>query len=181
MLLTAALFSACSTDTHYDSVSTEITLNVPKMPYDGSSMTVRQRFQFDRDLMPLESMTLAEAWLSAPTISYSWDDEMKSRLNSSYSLDMVQSISISLIESEDAQPVFWMLIPATQLHGTDALFTEFNVGDLRQYMDNHQQLELEIELKLEPYHVMKYWRDVCIMDKNCTIQLPLSMQFKMED
>ncbi len=174
------LMCACSTDTHYDSVSTEITLDVPDLPYDGSSITVHQRFQFDRDLAPLTSMSLVEAWLTSPAIDTDWSDE-ENRQDDSFSLDIVQSINISLVESEDSQPIFWMLIPSAQLHGTEALFNDFNVGDLRQYIDDYQQLELEIEIRLEPYHIMRYWRDVCKMSKDCTIQLPLSMQFKMED
>ena len=176
--------SSCSTDIHYDSVSAEITLAVPDIPKDGSSVIVHQRFQFDRDLAPISSMTLVEAWLSGPVSDPAWKENHAERIDSledSFALDIVQSINISLIESDNTSPVFWMLIPSSQLKNTDALFSDFNVGDLRQYMDRYQQLELQIDIQLDPYHTMRYWRDVCNMETDCKLHLPLSMQFKMED
>ena len=176
--------TACTTETHYDSVSTNISINVPNMPYDGSMMTIRERFQFDRDLSSISSMTLHEAWLSSPPDVQGSDEDARTDdavLPVSLSLDIVKTISISLVESENSPSVVWLVVPSSQLKGKDAIFSDFNVGDLRQYMDSYQQLELEVEIALEPYHVMRYWRDVCGMSANCTINLPLSMQFKMED
>ncbi|MBQ9243751.1 MAG: hypothetical protein IJ165_11125 [Proteobacteria bacterium] len=165
------LMSACATETHYDSVSTTLQLDVAQLPLDGSEITVRQRFMFDRDLAMLSSMTLTEAWISAPDMP----------VNDEFSLDMLRSANIYLVESENAPSIYWLVVPNSKLNGRDAKFSEFNVGDLRQYIDNYNQIELEITLSLEPYQVMRYWRDVCGMSKDCTLELPLSMQFKMED
>ena len=61
-----AAVSACAVDTHYDSVSTYIDINVPAAAQTKEPTTVYQRFQFDRDLVPLQSMVLESAWISAP-------------------------------------------------------------------------------------------------------------------
>ncbi|MBR4986616.1 MAG: hypothetical protein IKY83_12865 [Proteobacteria bacterium] len=167
------LLSACASETHYDSVSTTVQLNVSELPLDGSEVTIRQRFQFDRPLNALSSMTLAEAWISAP--------EMANIDGIPYSLDMLKSVNIFLVEEEDAPSIYWLVVPSSKLSGQDVMFSEFNIGDLRQYVDSYQQIELEITLSMEPYQVMKYWRDVCDMNNKCILEFPLSMQFKMED
>ncbi len=177
--------SACSSDTHYDSISTEITFNIPELKNNGEPFKVHQRFQFDRDLEPLSSMTLEEAWISSP-VSDLWDEESLALIDNNYTLDLIRSIHIYIVESEDDPPIYWLLVPAGKLTGKHALFSPFNVGgdkygDLRDYMDNFKQLEIEIELSLEPYEVSRYWRDVCNMSETCIMKLPLSMQFKMED
>ena len=166
-----AMLSACASETHYDSVSTTIQLNLADLKLDGSEVTVRQRFMFDRDLVVLSSMTLAEAWLSAPEVSS--DD--------SYQLDILNSANVYLVEDEELPSIYWLVIPNSKLTGHDAKFSEFNIGDLRQYVDAYNQVELEITVSIEPYHAMRYWRDVCNMSDDCMIELPLSMQFKMED
>ncbi|MBQ1925567.1 MAG: hypothetical protein II180_05545 [Proteobacteria bacterium] len=166
-----AMLSACASDTHYDSVSTTLQLNLADLKLDGSEVTVRQRFMFDRDLSVLSSMTLAEAWLSAPDMLH----------DRSFQLDILNSANVYLVEDEEMPSIYWLVIPNSKLNGQDAKFSEFNVGDLRQYVDAYNQIELEITVSMEPYHAMRYWRDVCNMSEDCTIELPLSMQFKMED
>ena len=185
MLLGVFALSACSSDTHYDSISTEITFNIPDLKNDGEPFTIHQRFQFDRDLVPLSSMTLEEAWLSSP-VSDKWDDESLALVDNAYALNVIKSISIYIVKSEDEPPIYWLLVSPSRLVGKHALFSAFNVGsspygDLRDYMDSSQQLEIEIELALEPYEVSRYWRDVCGMSETCIMKLPLSMQFKMEE
>ncbi len=174
----------CSADTHYDSVSSDISINIAPEDNDGEPVVVRQRFQFDRDLTTVSSMTLYEAWLSSPTAGPRADREEVERIDDSYTLDIVKSISVSIVENDEdteQKPVFWMMIPSSDLHHHHALFSEFNIGDLRAFMDKYQQLEVEINIALEPYYAMKYWRDICSMSDTCTVTLPFSMQFKMED
>lgn len=185
MLLCVFALSACSSDIHYDSISTEITFNIPDLKNDGESFKIHQRFQFDRDLIPLRSMTLEEAWISSP-VSDKWDEESLARVDNAYSLNVIKSINIYIVKSENEPPIYWLLVSPSQLVGKHALFSAFTVGsstygDLRDYMDNYQQLEIEIELALEPYEASRYWRDVCGMSETCIMKLPLSMQFKMED
>ena len=174
--------SGCSTDTHYDSVSTSLHLKVTDIPKDGSTMKIRQRFHFDRDLAPLTSMNLAEAWISAPSSDDEWLDTENVWSGGEFTLDIVQSVSVSLVDGEDAsQSTMWLYVPSYELHDEHAIFTEYIMDDLRTYLNNSQQLELEVEIAMEPYYVMHYWRDVCGMSEDCTITLPFSMQFKMVD
>ena len=188
-MMAACLFAlaSCNTDLHYDSISTEITFNIPDLKNDGNPFVIHQRFQFDRDLEPLRSMKLEDAWLSSP-VGDKWDEASLNKIDNAFSLDVVRSINIYVVKSENEPSIYWMLIPSSQLKGRHAVFTAFNVGgskygDLRDYMDmsGSRQLEIEIELALEPYEVSRYWRDVCEMSETCIMKLPLSMQFKMEE
>ncbi len=185
MLLSVCALSACSSDVHYDSISTEITFNIPELKNDGEPFKIHQRFQFDRDLIPLSSMTLEEAWISSP-VSDKWDDESLALVDNAFGLNVIKSINVYIVKSENEPAIYWLLVPPRQLTGKNALFSAFNVGsstygDLRDYLDNYQQLEIEIELALEPYEASRYWRDVCDMSETCIMKLPLSMQFKMEE
>lgn len=174
-------FMACSTDTHYDSVSTEISLFMEDIPKDGSPMTVHQRFQFDRDLLSINMMSLEEAWLVSPSVSDVQSEEAQRLADNGFTLDFVKSITISLIAPENEMPISWLTIPSVRLHDTEAVFYEFDAGDLRNYVDDLQQLEISIDIAVEPYHAMRYWRDVCNKSDSCVVNLPLSMQFKMEE
>ena len=63
-LCAASMFHlACSSETHYDSISTVVTVDVTKAVEADQKVKVHHRFQFDRDLGPLQSMDLVEAWL----------------------------------------------------------------------------------------------------------------------
>lgn len=174
--------SGCATDTHYDSISTSLRLALVDIPKDGSTMKIRQRFHFDRDLVPLSSMHLEEAWISAPSSDDEWLEFENTWSGGAYTLDIVQSVSISLVSVEDdSKTELWLYVPTYELHEEHAVFTEQIRDDLRLYMNENKQLELEVEIAMEPYYVMSYWRDVCQMTEDCLITLPLSMQFKMVD
>ena len=177
-----AFFAACETDMNYDAISTEISFDIAELKNNGEPFKIHQRFEFDRDLSTVSSMRLNEAWLSSP-ISGSWDEESIARINDVYSLDVVKSIRIYLV-TNDTVLEEWMDIPSEYLTGKDAQFAFYevgknNYGDLRDYLDANQQLEIEIDLALEPHEVSRYWRDVCDLSETCIMHLPLSMQFKM--
>lgn len=182
LALSIPFVSGCTTDTHYDSVSTSLTLSVLDIPKDGSTMNIRQRFHFDRDLAPLTSMHLAEAWISAPSSDDVWVEENNEWHTGDISLDIIKSVSVSLVSVEDsAVKEMWLYIPGHELHKENAIFTEYMTDDLRAYLNLNQQLEIDVEIALEPYYVMSYWRDVCDMSEICHITLPFSMHFKMVD
>ena len=192
--ITAPCLMSCATDTHYDSVSTEIELkwNVyQKAMQEGAKITLPQRFEFGRDLGTVSTMTLHEAWLVAPSVSVKQREEQANRLSEDvFTLDFVKKITISLVDA-NKKTTEWLTIPESRLHGNEAVFEEINVGDLHNYItfvknslgEDIPTLEIAIDIAVEPYHAVRYWSDVCNMvdtsEDPCSVHLPLSMQFKM--
>ena len=167
--------TACSVDTHYDSVSTHIDIDVAKLTNDGSEITVYQRFQFDRDLVPLEEMTLEEAWISAP-------DVISDPMIRVFTLDMVRSLDIKVVPDGTEKQIPWLRFDAS--NASEWMYKQLETVDefdLRQYINSYQQLEIQINISLEPYQVTRYWKEICNFSDKCTISLPLSMYFKMAD
>ena len=187
-------FMACSTDTHYDSVSTEIALRWNSHQtalQSGNKITLPQRFEFGRDLETISEMTLHEAWLVAPSVSTMQSEEQAERLvDNVFTLDYVKAIEVALVDADKKQ-IPWLTIPEERLHGSEAVFEELNVGNLRDYITfvknkNDQDIpviEISINVIVEPYHAVRYWSDVCKLEDTdsepCIAHLPLSMQFKM--
>jgi len=172
--------SACSVDTHYDSVSTYIDINVPAAAQTNEPTTIYQRFQFDRDLAPLQSMNLESAWISAPEVVLDTTNGDVA-YNTDFRLDIVDKLSISIVESENETLIPWIHNDSS-LKGEDVqLSDDKRIEDLRFYINIYQQLELQIQITLNPSLLNKYWRDVCDLSSDCTLRLPLSMYFKMEE
>ena len=179
LVLCMSAFTACSVDTHYDSVSTYIEINVTENSLTGETIPIYQRFQFDRDLVPLESMSLESAWISAPDLV----DAPYNDSSEPFELNVLRDFSIQLVNpGEEESTTKWLSIfHPTELKGNDFQLHQFGVSDLRTYLNEYQQLELQIKVDVEPYHLARYWRDVCHFSENCTMKIPLSMHFKMED
>ncbi|MCL2326461.1 MAG: hypothetical protein FWC40_08225 [Proteobacteria bacterium] len=173
--------AGCSTDTHYDSLSDSIAVALPKAPFDTQEVTILKRIQFDRDLVPLSNVSLVEAWLSAPGLVLP-DAVGKPDATEpvAFDLSLVKSISISIVETPKVPTILWLKILRAQPVENE-LMSEFNVGDLRQYTDEYQRIELEIKLTLDPYHVMRFWRDVCGNVETCEAHLKFSMNFRMDE
>lgn len=183
MGLIGCAVSSCSTDTHYDSISTTLSIDINDATVSGNTVKMQHRFQFDRDLVPLNSMTLLQAYISSPLIGSPWDpeDETSKKDNGTYSLSMIEAVSVSLIENDDTQKTFWLYYNDDHKEQTDAPFSEMSVGDLRAFMTTEMYLNVEFSVSLDPYQAMRYWRDVCELSDDCILNIPISMQFKMED
>lgn len=176
--LSAAHFG-CSSETHYDSISTEIAVDVYKAIETDKTLKLFHRFQFDRDLVPLHSMKLVEAWVDLPV----YPDEIQQKDDAgALNFEMIRDISISLVDPNGgASSVFWLYAAPSAASTEPSLFSEMNVGDLRQYMNDEMKLDVEIRMTLDPYQAMRYWRDACKLEDSCRLIVPFSMQFKMED
>lgn len=175
------MLSSCSTDIHYDAVTSNLVINVDEASTQSGTVTVRQRFVFDRDLVPLSSMTLTEAWISAPELDTSKLACDAAGDCAGFDLSLIDSIGISLVESGSTDTTFWLFASPDSRTREAALFSEMNVGDLRSYMGDTVYMELEIKIDPNEYHFLRYWRDYCGMSDDCQLAFPLSMQFKMED
>ena len=179
ILCLAAMFHcACSSETHYDSVSTYATLDVAKALNSDQELSLYHRFHFDRDVVPLQSMELVEAWISSPEI-YDADNPLA---KGEFSINLVREMNISIIDQNNSNTaVYWLTVEPSSDSPDQARFTEMNVGDLRAYMSSAMKLEIKIDVTLDTYQATRYWRDVCQLGDACVSRLPLSMQFKMED
>ena len=179
LALCMTAMTACSVDTHYDSVSTHVEIHFSEAALTGETIPIYQRFQFDRDLVPLQSMNLESAWISAPDfLGAPYGDSSEA-----FNLDVLRDFSIMIVNpKEEESTTKWLTIfHPTELQGQDLQLHQFGVSDLRTYLNESQQLELQINVNVEPYHLARYWRDVCHYSDPCTMRIPLSMHFKMED
>ena len=173
--------TACSVDTHYDSVSTYVDINITEKAMTGDEITIYQRFQFDRDLVPLQTMELESAWISAPDLTGEILNEGVDPY--SFTLNTLRLFKIQITTEDNEDPTPWLSgYDWYNLKGEHAqLDSSGYVSDVREYIDDYQQLELQIVVTMDPYHVSRYWRDVCNFSEDCTIRIPLSMHFRMED
>jgi hypothetical protein len=174
----AICFNACAFDTHYDSVSTHVDVNVVDAIKGNNEVKIFHRFQFDRDLTTVSNMSLYEAWLEIPEINQkdAYDAE-----GVPFEMSMFRAFDVSVVISDDAPSEPWLALSPDMTYKKNAMFKANDKGDLRDYMDDDQQFELEFDIKLEPYHLTRYWRDVCHLSDECVMSIPLSMQFKMKD
>lgn len=187
-MLTVFGILACSSDLHYDSSSLSLEFKLPENPYDDVRINLQQRVQFDRDLIPLTKLELQEAWLSADGLKHvdviikdENGNENITTLPFDFDLNLVKSIRINIIDKANDKAIFWLTLPKKLQDTHDALLTAYPVGELRQYTDKFQRLELEFVLTLDPYQVMRYRRDVCANKDVCKAKLHFSMNFRMED
>lgn len=172
------LLASCASDIHYDSMSTTASVSFDEFLTSGGNVTILQRFQFDRDLAELSSMHLTEAWISAPILPDGLNDSSET---GDYDLSMVNSVGISIMDPAANKSVFWLMGKPASYERENALFKEMNIGDVRNYMDEDMVFEIKISLSIDGYLMTKYWRDICQMASQCTLEFPVSMQFKMED
>lgn len=178
-LCAASMFHlACSSETHYDSISTVVTVDVTKAVEADQKVKAHHRFQFDRDLGPLQSMDLVEAWLDTPTVML---QEGSVTDGDPFNLGIIRDMGISIVDQNNGTKVFWLYVTPTPSTLDKARFSELNVGDLRGFMTSAMKFEIEVNITLDTYQAMRYWRDICQMEEKCNVQLPFSMQFKMDD
>ena len=178
LIMGAFALASCSTDTHYDSLSTSVEIDIAKIVNDGNPISIYQRYQFDRDLADLSAITVNEAWISSPEIVND-DVAMKSP-----DLAILRNITLSLIEPQTSDSTLWMSL--TQLRRTNEVarlidFTIDDESDIREYFDSYQQLEIEYHITLEPSIVTMYWRNNCDFSEPCTLRIPISIMFKMAE
>ncbi len=169
---------ACSSETHYDSVSTYVAIDVAKALNSDQKLTLYHRFRFDRDVVPLQSMEIVEAWISSPEI-YDADNPLAKGV---FSINLVREMNISIVDQNNSNTsIYWLTVEPSPDSPDQARFTEMNVGDLRQYMSSEMKLEIKADVTLDTYRATQYWRDICQLGDACLSRLPLSMQFKMEE
>lgn len=178
VICAASIFNfACSSETHYDSVSTTFKVDLAKAIESSNKVTLHHRFTFDRDLAPLQSVELVEAWIEESMAP----DQENSVGGGTCDLGIIRDIDISIVDQINGSKVYWLYVEPDSSTLEKALFSELNVGDLRQYMSSTMTFEIEVTVTLHDYHAVRYWRDECNMDETCNVQLPFSMYFKMED
>ena len=125
-------------------------------------------------------MTLIEAWVSSPTCETCWDKKSTKLMEELYHMDIVQNIIVSIIDpKEPMDPIIWLVLPNGSADDNYAQFNAKDMGDLRDYLDEAQNLEIQTEIQFNKQSVLKYWRDECKLSDDCFITLPFSMQFKM--
>ncbi len=187
-LLIALLFgaiattTACSTDVHYDSLSTAVEIDISKIENDGYPITLHQRYQFDRDLYKLSGITVDEAWISDPEILPPEDVSVPDA--ESPDLSILRNMTLSLVDPQTTESNLWMSVTQIRLAGNAARLIDFIIGDsrdIRQFFDEFQQLEIEYHLTLEPAIVTMYWRNNCQFKDSCILRIPVAIQFKMEE
>lgn len=178
VICAASIFNfACSSETHYDSVSTTFEVDLTKAIESSNKVTLHHRFTFDRDLSPLQSVELVEAWIEESTEPVQED----SAGGRACDLGIIRDIDISIVDQINGSRVYWLYVAPDSSTFEKALFSELNVGDLRQYMSLTMTFEIEVAVTLDDYRTMRYWRDECKMEERCDVRLPFSMYFKMED
>ena len=181
-LSTVAATTACSSDVHYDSLSTSVEIDISKLVNDGQPVTLYQRYQFDRDLVNLSAISVDEAWISNPEILPPEDVTIVNA--DSPDLSIIRNMILSLVDPQSKESNLWM--SATQIRRTEdaTRLVDFAIGnnqDLRRYFDQYQQLEIEYQLTLEPAIVTMYWRNNCQFRDECILRIPIAIQFKMEE
>ncbi len=177
-----ATTAACSTDVHYDSLSTSVEIDLSQITNDGYPMTLYQRYQFDRDLFKLSGISVDEAWISDPEIIP--PPGLTVADASSPDLTILRNLTMSLVHPETRESTLWMSITQVRRTGNAARLIDFIIGedrDIRQYFDPFQQLEIEYHMTLEPSIVTMYWRNNCQFQESCILRIPVSIQFKMEE
>lgn len=177
-----AMTAACSTDVHYDSLSTSVEIDLSQIVNDGYPITLYQRYQFDRDLYKLSGISVDEAWISNPEILPPEDVSVNNA--ASPDLSILRNLTMSLVHPETRESTLWMSITQVRRTGNAARLIDFVIGenrDIRQYFDQFQQLEIEYHMTFEPSIVTMYWRNNCQFKENCILRIPVSIQFKMEE
>ena len=123
-------------------------------------------------------MDLVEAWLDTPTVML---QEGSVTDGDPFNLGIIRDMGISIVDQNNGTKVFWLYVTPTPSTLDKARFSELNVGDLRGFMTSAMKFEIEVNITLDTYQAMRYWRDICQMEEKCNVQLPFSMQFKMDD
>lgn len=180
ILIGSSLFMSCSSEVHYDSVSTTLEVDLTH-PEDYENVSIKQRYTFERNVSTISAMELDEAWLSSPMRIQKESPSEDSGDEASFDLEILKEIHITVYDPVSAEHILWLTVPYRALVGENVMFQEFDLGNLTQYLDAARQLEIRIEMSLNTYHAMRYWRDACDFEASCTLKLPLSIQFRMED
>jgi len=163
--------TACETSTHYDSISTTLDVDVAAaMQNAGEPAKVHQRYQFDRDLANVSSMSLESAWLASP-----FEKETEGQMG----LRIVSDVQIFIVEADETRRSW--IKSAKRKNVEEEELVDAQLGNLQPYLDAYQQLEIETEITIDPFFGARYWRDVCGLADTCLLSIPLSMQFRMDD
>ena len=170
MCLSGTLLCSCSTDTHYDSMMTRVTIdNLPESPYHAASVSTLHKITFDRDVASLKSMVLDNAWLS---IDVGDADEDRLRI--------IKAASVILLDDRDGTEVPWLTMIENLRRRNEARFLDVNGGPPKAYVHDGQ-MTIRIDYELDPYLVLEY-RQIYCRDKDlCPLELLLSMTFEMVD
>ncbi len=168
------LCAGCASDTHYDSMTSMLVVDVPVSPYSEPTVKIYQRITFDRDLSQISSMHLQDAWLSSDSLF--GEDAMA----------VIQSASIYLYQDEQlkTEPLFWLTTLDQLRRKNEAKMLEMEAGDLKDYVvDGTNAIIIGIELELDAYQAMNYRLNdyECVNTDVCQYELMLSMTFEMSD